>query len=124
MNDARNFIFRVSAIVVAVLAIFLSLSKIASASTGQLKDTWPAATSEPVALYITICLWSTERTATCRDYRSRRERRDRRSRALKPVGMGRKKPYANGVRKQVQYSASPPWPTMASGSKDSVAACS
>jgi hypothetical protein len=67
MSDTGNLILRATAIAAMVLATCPSPFKIPPAWGEQLKDIRPAATSEPVALYITLCLWSGQRPATCRE---------------------------------------------------------
>jgi hypothetical protein len=57
---------RAATIAAAVLVTCPSPSRIASAAGEQLKNIQPVATAEPVALYITLCLWSQQRPATCR----------------------------------------------------------
>lgn len=68
MSDIRNFRLRVAAIAAAFLVTSPASFGIASASAQQLNDVQPTATSEPVALYITLCLWSKQRPAAmCRE---------------------------------------------------------
>jgi hypothetical protein len=58
MSDTRNLTLRATAIVATVLVISPPPFEIPFALGAQLKDVQPAAASEPVALYITLCLWS------------------------------------------------------------------
>jgi hypothetical protein len=67
MIGTRRFTLRAATIMAVVLAASLSPFKIPSASSEQLKNIRPAATGEPVALFITLCLWSEQRPATCRE---------------------------------------------------------
>jgi hypothetical protein len=57
----------VAATAAAVLITYPTLPKLAFASNVQLTGIQPIATTEPVALYITLCLWSGQRPATCRE---------------------------------------------------------
>jgi hypothetical protein len=67
MSNIGNLTLRAAAIAAAVLVTFPAQFQIASASSEQLKDIQSIATREPVALYITLCLWSQQRPATCRE---------------------------------------------------------
>jgi hypothetical protein len=67
MSGTRSLILRAAAIATLVLVASPSPFKIPSASSEQLKNVRPTATGEPVALFITICLWSEQRPATCRE---------------------------------------------------------
>ena len=67
MSNPGDLILRVAALVAVVLVTFSSPFKVAFASSEQLMDIQPIATAEPVALYITLCLWSGQRPATCRE---------------------------------------------------------
>lgn len=68
MSNAGNITWSAAAIAAVALVTSPAASKIASASTQQLKDIKPTAISEPVALYITLCLWSQQRpTPICRE---------------------------------------------------------
>jgi hypothetical protein len=66
MSGAGSFTLNAAAIAAVVLAI--SPSPVRTASAQQLNDIKPMATSEPVAVYITLCLWSQHRPAEmCRE---------------------------------------------------------
>jgi hypothetical protein len=67
MSNTGNLTLRTAAIAAAVLVNFPSPFHVASASSEQLKDIQSIATREPIALYITLCLWSQQRPATCRE---------------------------------------------------------
>jgi hypothetical protein len=67
MSDTTKPLLRAAAIAAMVLVTSPSPFKIPSALGEQLKDVQTVATSEPVALYITLCLWSGQRPATCRE---------------------------------------------------------
>jgi hypothetical protein len=68
MSDMRKFTSSAGAIAAAILVISLSQFKIASATTQQPNNIQSMATTEPVALYITLCLWSKQRPAPmCRE---------------------------------------------------------
>jgi hypothetical protein len=67
MSGIGNLGMRTAAIALTVLAASPSPFKIPSASSQQLREIRPAATGEPVALFITICLWSEQRPATFRE---------------------------------------------------------
>jgi hypothetical protein len=59
-----------AAIAAAVLVTSASPFQIASASTPPPEDIKPITVSQPVALYLTLCLWSQHRPAvTCRELR-------------------------------------------------------
>jgi hypothetical protein len=67
MRDTRIFALSVAAIAAAILVTSPPL-KVASASPRQLNNIEATATSEPAALYITLCLWSKQRPAAmCRE---------------------------------------------------------
>jgi hypothetical protein len=67
MSNPGNRKLRAAGLAVLVLVTSPFSSKIASAASEQLKDIRPIAAAEPVALYITLCLWSQQRPATCRE---------------------------------------------------------
>ena len=67
MSNPGNRKLHAAALAVLVLVTSPFSSKIASAASEQLKDIRPIAAAEPVALYITLCLWSQQRPATCRE---------------------------------------------------------
>jgi hypothetical protein len=67
LSNLGSLTLRAAAIAAVVLVTCPSPSKIASAAGDQLKDIRPDATGAPVALYITLCLWSEQRPATCRE---------------------------------------------------------
>jgi hypothetical protein len=65
MINAEKRTLRGATIAAAALITFSAPFKIASSQ--QLKDIQSIAIREPVALYITLCLWSQQRAATCRE---------------------------------------------------------
>jgi hypothetical protein len=67
MSDTRNLTLRATAIVATVLVTSPPPFENPFALGTQLKGVQPAAASEPIALYITLCLWSGQRPATCRE---------------------------------------------------------
>src|ERR1700678_4073796 len=69
MSDTGSFALRGAAIAAAMLITSTFPLQIASASSEQqLKDTHPPDPREPVALYITLCLWSQQHpTPTCHE---------------------------------------------------------
>lgn len=68
MSGIRSFTLRAAVIAAVVLIASPSPLKIPSAaSSEQPNNIRPTATGEPVALFITICLWSELRPATCRE---------------------------------------------------------
>ena len=67
MSKRGKLTSRAAAIAAAVLVTLPTPFQIASASSEQLKDIQSIAIREPVALYITLCLWSQQRAATCRE---------------------------------------------------------
>jgi hypothetical protein len=68
MSDTRNFTLGAAAIAATILVTITVLFEMTSASAQQLKDIEPMRASEPVALYITLCLWSEHRPAAiCRE---------------------------------------------------------
>jgi hypothetical protein len=69
MSDTGSFALRGAAIAAAMLITSTFPLQIASASSEQqLKDTQPPEPREPVALYITLCLWSQQHpTPTCHE---------------------------------------------------------
>ena len=67
MSNTGNLTLRGAAIAAAILVTFPAQFQIASASSEQPKDIQSIAIREPVALYITLCLWSQQRPATCRE---------------------------------------------------------
>jgi hypothetical protein len=68
MSDTRNFRSCAAAVVAAILITSPSMFEIASASAQQPNNIQSTATGEPVALYITLCLWSKQRPAAmCRE---------------------------------------------------------
>jgi hypothetical protein len=67
MSNAEKPTLRGTAIAAAALINFSAQFQTTSASSQQLKDIQSIATREPVALYITLCLWSPQRPASCRE---------------------------------------------------------
>ena len=64
--ESGNIAFRAAAIAAAVL--LSSQAQMKAASADQINTIQPAASSEPAALYITICLWSQHRPSPlCRE---------------------------------------------------------
>lgn len=65
MKDTRSFTSSTALIIATSLIISLLPSRLASAPATDIAST---ATTEPVALYVTLCLWSKERPAAmCRE---------------------------------------------------------
>jgi hypothetical protein len=65
MKDTRGFTSSTAMIIATTLIISLLPSRLASAPATDIEST---ATAEPVALYVTLCLWSKERPAAmCRE---------------------------------------------------------
>ena len=65
MKDTRGFTSSTAMIIATTLIISLLPSRLASAPATDIELT---ATTEPVALYVTLCLWSKERPAAmCRE---------------------------------------------------------
>jgi hypothetical protein len=65
MRDIRSFTLSTALVIATILVTSLLLSRLASALTTDIEST---ATTERVALYVTLCLWSKERpTAMCRE---------------------------------------------------------
>ncbi len=65
MKDTRGFTSSTAMIIATTLIISLLPSRLASAPATDIEST---ATTEPVALYVTLCLWSKERPAAmCRE---------------------------------------------------------
>ena len=65
MKDTRGFTSSTAMIIATTLIISLLPSRLASAPATDIAST---ATTEPVALYVTLCLWSKERPAAmCRE---------------------------------------------------------
>jgi hypothetical protein len=65
MKDTRGFTSSTAMIIATTLIISLLPSRLASAPATDIEST---ATAEPVALYLTLCLWSKERPAAmCRE---------------------------------------------------------
>src|SRR5271165_5201025 len=65
MRDTRDFTLIMIVIIAAILITSVLPSRSASASATDIEST---ATAEPVALYVTLCLWSKERPAAmCRE---------------------------------------------------------
>jgi hypothetical protein len=68
MSNTKNLTWSAAVMAVVVLIVSPSPFKMASASAQQLKDLKPTAASEPIALYIRLCLWSQQRpAATCHE---------------------------------------------------------
>jgi hypothetical protein len=67
MINAEKLTLRGATIAAAALITFSAPFQIAFASSEQIKDIQSIAIREPVALYITLCLWSQQRPATCRE---------------------------------------------------------
>jgi hypothetical protein len=65
MKDTRRFTSSTAVIIATILMTSPLPSKLASASPTDIEST---ATTGPVALFVTLCLWSKERpTAMCRE---------------------------------------------------------
>jgi hypothetical protein len=65
MKDTRGFTSSTAMIIATTLIISLLPSRLASTPATDIEST---ATAEPVALYVTLCLWSKERPAAmCRE---------------------------------------------------------
>jgi hypothetical protein len=68
VSHAGNFALRAAAVAAAILITSPSPFQIGSASAQQSDGIKPTANSEPIALYITLCLWSQRRpVATCHE---------------------------------------------------------
>jgi hypothetical protein len=67
MINPEKLKLRGATIAAAALITFSPPFQIASASSQQRKDIQSIANREPVALYVTLCLWSQQRSATCRE---------------------------------------------------------
>ena len=63
VSHARNFALRAAVVAATILVTSSSPFQIAAASAQQVEDIKPTANSEPIALYITLCLWSQRRPA-------------------------------------------------------------